>query len=58
MEDITLVEIVDYARINEENARRFYLGAAEHARNESVKTFLIVPCRGRAKAYRPFERPR
>lgn len=41
MEDITLVEIVDYARINEENARRFYLGAAEHARNESVKTFLL-----------------
>ncbi len=41
MEDITLVEIVDYARINEENAKRFYLDAAEHARNDSVKGFLL-----------------
>ncbi len=40
MEDITLKEIIDYARINEDNARQFYLDAAQHARRENVKGFL------------------
>ncbi|MGA2192949.1 MAG: ferritin family protein [Nitrospirota bacterium] len=40
MDDITLKEIIDYARINEENARQFYLDAAKHARLENVKKFL------------------
>jgi rubrerythrin len=54
MEDITLVEIIDYARINEDNAKRFYLGAAEHARNESVKAFLLSLAE-EEQAYRPFD---
>ena len=41
MEDITLKEIIDYARINEDNARQFYLNAAEHARLDNVKGFLM-----------------
>jgi len=40
MEDITLKEIIDYARINEDNARQFYLNAAEHAKRDNVKGFL------------------
>ena len=40
MEDITLKEIIDYARKNEDNARQFYLDAAEHARRENIKGFL------------------
>jgi len=40
MEDITLKEIIDYAKINEDNARQFYINAAEHAKNDNVKSFL------------------
>ncbi|MBI5191704.1 MAG: ferritin family protein [Nitrospirae bacterium] len=42
MEDITLKEIIDYAKINEDNARQFYLNAAEHAKRDNVKTFLLA----------------
>ena len=41
MEDITLKEIIDYAKINEDNARQFYLSAAEHARKENIKGYLL-----------------
>ena len=40
MEDITLSEIIDYARINEENARQFYASAAEHATQQNIKKYL------------------
>jgi rubrerythrin len=40
MEDLTLKEIIDYARINEDNARQFYLEAARHARRDNIKGFL------------------
>ena len=40
MEDITLREIIDYARINEENSKRFYSEAAEKATVENVRAFL------------------
>jgi len=40
MDDITLKEIIDYAKINEDNARQFYLKAAEHAKLDNVKGFL------------------
>jgi len=40
MDDITLKEIIDYAKINEDNARQFYLNAAEHAKKENIKGFL------------------
>ncbi len=40
MEDITLMEIIDYAKINEDNARQFYKNAAEHARRDNIKAFL------------------
>ena len=42
MEDITLKEIIDYAKINEDNARQFYLHAAEHARKENIKGYLLA----------------
>ena len=41
MEDITLQEIIDYAKIDEDNARQFYLKAAEHAKRDNVKEFLV-----------------
>lgn len=40
MEDITLLEIIDYAKINEDNARQFYRNAAEHAKRDNIKAFL------------------
>jgi len=40
MEDITLLEIIDYAKINEDNARQFYKNAAEHAKRDNIKAFL------------------
>lgn len=40
MEDITLMEIIDYAKINEDNARQFYKNAAEHAKRDNIKAFL------------------
>ena len=40
MEEITLREIIDYARINEENAKRFYSEAAEKASAENVRAYL------------------
>ncbi len=40
MEEITLREIIDYARINEENSKRFYLEAAEKASSENVRAYL------------------
>ena len=40
MDDITLNEIIDYARISEDNARQFYLNASEHARRDNVKGYL------------------
>jgi len=40
MEDITLQEIIDYAKINEDNARQFYQSASEHVKQENVKGFL------------------
>jgi len=40
MEDITLKEIIDYAKINEDNARKFYLKAADHAKSGNVKDLL------------------
>jgi rubrerythrin len=40
MDDITLKEIIDYAKINEDNARQFYLNAAGHAKKDNIKGFL------------------
>lgn len=40
MEDITLLEIIDYAKINEDNARQFYKNAAQHAKRDNIKGFL------------------
>jgi rubrerythrin len=40
MEDITLKEIIDYAKINEDNARKFYLKASGHAKGDNVKGLL------------------
>lgn len=40
MEDITLLEIIDYAKINEDNARQFYKNAAQHAKRDNIKAFL------------------
>ncbi|HEY3346173.1 MAG TPA: ferritin family protein [Nitrospirota bacterium] len=41
MDDISVKEILDYAKINEDNARMFYLQAAEHASLENVRAFLL-----------------
>ena len=40
MEEITLREIIDYARINEENSKRFYLEAAEKSSVDNVRAYL------------------
>ena len=53
MEDITLKEIIDYAKINEDNARQFYLNAAEHAKRDNVKTFLLALAKQAQRSQRP-----
>ncbi len=40
MEDITFSEIISYAKIAEENAKKFYLDAARNAKNSNVREYL------------------